>query len=67
MVLLSGKIDFWQAGLPVRPSQNEFRKRVRVRHHLISARQDAQAAFGNAERDRPGCRFRRRAENPSTN
>jgi hypothetical protein len=25
------------------------------------------AEFGNGERDRPGCRFRRRAENPSTN
>jgi hypothetical protein len=47
---------------PNRPSQNEYRKRVPVRLHLISKRQVTNAAFGNGERDRPGCRFRRRAE-----
>ena len=54
---------------PNRPSQNKFRKRVPLRPALRDAASwpcgIRNADFVRGERDRPGCRFRRRAENPS--
>ena len=59
------------ANCPNRPSQNEFRKRVSVRLHLISARQVAHAEFGMWSTDLGmgstaalGCRVRRPRRTP---
>jgi hypothetical protein len=51
-------------------SPTDFEKSVSIRVHpwlKIQTPIIIMASLCDGERDRPGCRFRRRAENPSTN